>query len=98
MTDILTDKIGILKSEFDELSRNYNVARIGFFGSVTRDDFKKGSDIDVLVEFSEPIGFFKYLQLERHLKVLLKAEVDLVTLAALKPAIRESVFNDAVYV
>ena len=43
------------------------------------------SDIDILVEFRNPVGFFKFLELEERLSEWLGADVDLVTKGALKP-------------
>jgi predicted nucleotidyltransferase len=40
------------------LAQKYHVQRIGVFGSVSRGDQTEGSDIDILVEFSRPVGFF----------------------------------------
>ncbi len=38
---------------------------IGFFGSYIRGEQKKKSDLDGLVTFSEPIGLFKFVELDR---------------------------------
>ncbi|KUG15588.1 hypothetical protein ASZ90_014735 [hydrocarbon metagenome] len=40
----------------------YFVKKIGVFGSVSRGDQTEGSDIDILVEFSQPVGFFLFLE------------------------------------
>ena len=98
MATILKDKLAILESRFEYLRTAYSVKRIGFFGSVTRDDFTKNSDIDVIVEFSESVGFFKFLELERYLSRLLGFEVDLVTKNAIKPAVRKSIIKEVMYV
>ena len=45
-----------LSSLKDELSKRFGVSVLGLFGSVTRDDFTDSSDIDILVDFSRPIG------------------------------------------
>ena len=98
MTRILKDKLAKIESEFKNLQVSYNVKKIGFFGSIVRNDFTKGSDIDVIVEFSKPIGLFKFFELERLLSGLLGFEVDLVTKNAIKPAIKKSVIKETVYV
>jgi predicted nucleotidyltransferase len=68
------------------------------FGSYVRGEADKNSDIDVLVEFSEPIGLFKFIDLEDYLSKLLGAKVDLVTKKALKPRIGSHILEEAVYV
>ena len=74
------------------------VSRIGIFGSVARGEQTEASDIDILVDFSRPIGFFTFLELEEFLSLNLSAPVDLVTSDALKPVIRERVTAEVAYV
>lgn len=80
------------------LNDNYFVKDIGIFGSVSRGHDTKESDIDLLVEFSRPVGFFHFSRLEDYLSNVLKREVDLVTKDALKPSIKESVLKSVIYV
>ena len=54
--------LAILKSLKSEMSERYHVVSIGVFGSVSRGEQKEGSDIDILVEFSQPVGFFTFLE------------------------------------
>jgi uncharacterized protein len=55
------------------------VKTIGFFGSALRGEQSSKSDIDVLVEFRNPIGFFKFLELEEFLSEQLGGKVDLMS-------------------
>jgi len=51
----------MLKEHKEELRDRFKVKEIGVFGSYVRGEQKrKGSDIDVLVEFEEPIGFLEF--------------------------------------
>lgn len=84
----------LLRERRDELARDYGVAEMGVFGSCVRDQAKDGSDIDILVEFNHPVGFFKFLELEEKLGEWLGANVDLVTRAALKPHIGRSILSE----
>jgi len=70
-----------------ELREQYGVKRVGLFGSIVRGEQTPESDIDVLVEFERPIGFFKFLELEEYLAERLGQKVDLVSAKALKPRI-----------
>lgn len=76
----------------------YNVDYIGVFGSFARGDSKETSDVDMLVGFSKPIGFFKFIELEEYLTNILGKKVDLVTEKALKPAIKDEVLREVIYV
>lgn len=88
----------VLHQHISFLKDHYNVEKIGIFGSVARKQESKGSDIDILVEFSKPVGFFKFIELEEFLSKILNRKVDLVTKKALKEVIREEVLAEAVYV
>jgi predicted nucleotidyltransferase len=58
---------------------------------------KGGSDVDILVEFEEPIGFFQFLDLEEYLTKLIGIKVDLVSKGALKPIIGEKILKEVIY-
>jgi len=54
------------------------------------------SDIDILVEFSDPVEW-DFIDLKEFLESLLEVKVDLVTKNALKPQIRDRILNEVVY-
>jgi len=94
-SDEVTQK---LATQLATLRQLYGVERIGLFGSVVRGEQRADSDIDLLVEFVEPVGLFKFIELENRLSELLHAKVDLVTPNALKPAIGERILAEVRYV
>lgn len=77
--------------------RRSGIHRLAFFGSVLRDDFGPGSDVDVLVEFDPEagIGLFEFVDLQRQLGELLGRDVDLHTPASLSHFFREDVIESA---
>lgn len=87
----------ILKKELPHLREKFHVKSIGLFGSYARGEQKKKSDIDMLVEFAEPIGFFEFIRLEGYLSEKLGAKVELVTPDALKPLIKPQIMKEVVY-
>ena len=78
--------------------RALGVASVVLFGSVVRGEAKAGSDVDVLVRFSKPVGFFEFLDTKAFLESLLGHPVDLVTEDALKPQLRGRIVAEAVRV
>ena len=72
------------------------VSRLSLFGSFARDEGRADSDVDLLVEFSRPIGLFEFVRLQRQLGELLSHRVALVTPAALKPQLRDKILHEAV--
>ncbi len=90
--------IDVLAQHMNVLRETYHVKTIGIFGSIVRGEETAASDVDVMVEFSAPVGFFTFLDLEEYLARILGRRVDLVTKNGLKPAIRETVLRDTIYV
>lgn len=80
------------------LHENYHVKEIGLFGSAARGEQKKGSDIDVLVEFEEDADLFSLIGLSDFLKTKLKQDVDVVPKRTLRSELRASILKDVVYV
>lgn len=74
----------------------YGVSAVSLFGSVARGESTEDSDIDLLVEFSEPIGLLQFVELKRSLEELLGRPVDLVTPKALKPQLRDRILKEAI--
>lgn len=87
-----------LNQHRQELERKFSVKEIGIFGSYVRSNQKKKSDIDILVEFREPVGLLEFMELEEYLTELLTIKVDLVSKKALKPRIGENILKEVVYV
>lgn len=88
--------LDVLRGLRPELETRYNVKAIGLFGSALRGEQGPQSDIDVLVEFRNPIGFFKFLELEELLAERLGGKVDLVSKKALKPEIGRAILSEVV--
>ena len=91
------EKKQILRNTKDFLEKKYGVKSLAVFGSFARGEEKPDSDMDILVEFSRPVGFFTFLDLEQHLSDKLGIKVDLVTKNALKPKIGKRILHELVY-
>ena len=87
----------VIKTEKNILAKNYNVKRIGIFGSVVRGEQNKKSDVDMLVDFKKPIGLFDFIDLEDYLSKKIGAKVDLVSRKALKKHIGEQILSEVSY-
>ena len=78
------------------LQKDYYLSSIGVFGSVSNGSFNENSDVDILVEFSKPIGW-KVFSMELFLENHLRRKIDLVTKDALKPQLRNQILNTVIY-
>ena len=78
------------------LREKFKVKEIGIFGSYVRGEESEESDVDILVEFAEPIGW-EFIDLVEYLEEILGRKVDLVTVRALKPQIKDKILKEVVY-
>lgn len=83
----------ILKDKKTFLAEQYHVSKIGVFGSFARNQQTDTSDIDILVEFSRPVGF-EFFDLKDYLESLFNKSIDLVTVNALKPHMKNEILSE----
>ena len=79
------------------LYQEYAVKEIGLFGSYLDDTFTEQSDIDILVELENPIGW-KFFSLELYLEKIFGRKIDLVTKNALKEQLKDRILKQVQYV
>jgi uncharacterized protein len=90
--------IRILSKLSVNLAEEYGVKWLSLFGSVCRDEAGPNSDVDLLVEFDRPVGYFGLFALQAYLESVLGCKVDLGTPNSLKPRIRDRVLGECVRV
>ncbi len=78
------------------LLEEYGVRSLSLFGSIARGEAGEESDVDLLVEFSHPIGILQFVRLKRALETVLGRRVDLATRNSLKPQLRDRILKEAI--
>jgi len=86
-----------LSDHKEELRSRFKVGSIRLFGSYVRGDNTPESDLDVMVEFCEPVGF-EFIHLADYLEEILDTPVDLTTEDAVKPNRLKYVMENLIYV
>ncbi len=90
--------IEILKKNESSIKKKYGVKKIGVFGSFARGEGKEGSDIDILVDFKNGCKTFdNYMELKFFLEDLFGRSIDLVTMEALRPQLKDDILQEVVY-
>jgi predicted nucleotidyltransferase len=79
------------------LAKKYSVSKIGYFGSYANHEQNEQSDIDILVEFSKPIGW-NFFTLEKFLEEQFGVKIDLITRNALKEQLRDTILQQVRFV
>jgi len=79
------------------LATRFHVRRLGYFGSFATGQPRPDSDVDLLVEFAQPLGW-EFFELEEVLEQALQRRVDVVTVAGLKEQLRAGILAQARFI
>ena len=78
------------------IAAKHGASQIRLIGSVARGEDRPESDVDLLVTWSEGTSLLDYAALMLELESLLGRKVGIASDGWVKPAIRESVYRDAI--
>jgi len=85
-------------AENERRIKEFGVKKIGVFGSFVRNEQKRKSDVDILVEFEkEKITFDNYMHLKFFLEDLFDCKVDLVIRDDLKHQLKPYILREVEY-
>jgi len=90
-------RLAVSKKVITDLCRKWKIQKFSFFGSVTRDDFRPDSDVDVLVEFrrGDTPSLFGIVDLREELATVFGRSVDVATPAIFgNPVRRRTIERD----
>ena len=81
------------------LQQRYKIRELSIFGSYARNEQIEGSDVDILIDLTEPIGW-DIVDLKDELERLLGLPVDLVLKGGItrRPKLLRSIREDAIQV
>jgi predicted nucleotidyltransferase len=74
------------------------VTEIGIFGSYVRGEQKRGSDIDIIVGFEEPVSLLKLVSLENFLKDIIGMKLEVIPKKDLRIELRERILKETTYI
>ena len=92
------DALHLLSEHLPPIRQQFGVRDLAIFGSVARNEARSGSDVDVLVEFTDRPTFDNYMGLKLYLEDLFGVGVDLAIPSDLRPAIRSRIEQEALHV
>jgi len=98
MNNLTKEDIVRILNQKRRLLKRYKIKKISLFGSYIRNEQKADSDIDLLVEFESPITVFQHVHLMQELAAIFNKKVEVVSVKALRPMLRESIIKEAVEV
>lgn len=80
-----------------QLYQKYPIKSMAIFGSFARNEHKKESDLDVLVEFNGNIGI-RFIDLAEEIESIVGIKVDLVSRNGIKDRYFQTIKPDLIYV
>ena len=90
--------LAMLKKAKPSLEKKYGLKELALFGSYSRNtEVTNKSDVDVMVDFTQPIGL-AFVDLADELEQLLQMKVDLVSRSGIKPKYFSAIEPDLIYV
>jgi hypothetical protein len=88
--------IEIPQARIEAFCQVNGICRLALFGSILRDDFRPGSDIDMLVEFQSGVRVgLAFIRMQDELSAILGQRVDLNTPGSLSRYFRDEVLREA---
>lgn len=79
------------------LAKKYKVKNIGVFGSYSEGTQSASSDLDILIDLNEPLGW-EFFDLKEFLETEFNLPVDLVTRSALKNQLKDKILSQTRFV
>jgi len=74
----------------------YKAKELKIFGSYVKSKHTEISDLDILVEFEQPVSLLHMVSLENYLTDSLKVKVDLVPKDSLREELKEPILKEAI--
>jgi len=93
---MVNKEIEKIKPKIIEILKKYNIKKAGLFGSYVRGEQKKGSDIDILIEYPKGLGGFEFVGIALDLEKKLKKKIDLLTYGGISPYLKKHILEGEV--
>lgn len=95
----LEQAVQVIERVLPELKKRFNVSEIAIVGSYARNEQTEDSDIDIVVDFSEPIGW-EVVDLKDFLEQKLDHSVDLILKGGMleRPRVFNAMKEDMIHV
>jgi uncharacterized protein len=88
--------LSTLQKNREYIHSEYKITILGIFGSYSRNEQRKKSDIDILVSYDQDATLFNKIALKDYLENLFLVKIDLVAEKYIKPVYHDSIMNDLI--
>lgn len=82
------------RKKIKTICQENDISSMAIFGSYARGDFKKGSDLDLLVKFKKTKSLLELIRIEKKLQKIFEKKIDLLTPSGISPYIYPFIKRD----
>jgi predicted nucleotidyltransferase len=80
------------------VKEKYQISELGIFGDYVRGEVKENSQVNILIDYTEPPSLLDLVDMEYYLSDLLKVKADVISKNGLKGKRRERILSEVIYV
>ena len=91
-----TIRLQFIAKKVIPILRKNNVVKAGIFGSYARGEWRKKSDVDIIIKQKGKNNLLGLVRLERELERCLGRKVDLLTYGGLSPYLKDRILKEEV--
>jgi len=84
------------KRKIKNFCHHHQIKKLSLFGSRAREDFKKSSDVDLLISFGEIKSLLELIHIEFELSNLMGKKVDVVTKGSVPAYFRKGIEKESI--
>ena len=85
-----------IKPRILDIMKKRGIKKAGIFGSYARGEQKKNSDVDILIEPADDMGFFEIVEMEDELRKVLRKRIDLLTYAGIHKILKNKILKEEI--
>ena len=85
-----------IKNKISPILKRHHIKKAGIFGSYAKNQARKESDVDILVELGADMSLLDFIHIKLEIEDELGIKVDLVEYQAIKPLLKEKILNEEV--
>lgn len=93
----MNKRIERIKLKILPVLKKYKISKAGIFGSYVREENKRSSDVDILVEIkNKKMSLIGFVGIKLELEDALKKKVDLVEYKLIRPELKKNILSEEV--
>ncbi|MFH1377073.1 MAG: nucleotidyltransferase domain-containing protein [Candidatus Woesearchaeota archaeon] len=85
-----------IKKPIIKVLKKYKIKKAGIFGSFVRNEQKKNSDVDILIQPTKDMSLLLFIHVKHELEDKLHKKIDLVSYKGIHPLLKKQILQEEV--